>query len=384
MTRPRVESRSFPWHADEAKAFFDSHGYVVVNGVLTEHSLENISGGWNEVVHESAARAGLTPAAFAERFPQNRDLWRKNERFRTLLFETQQSVVVRRFLGSNAVRLFHDQAICKPPLRSGTIPWHQDSAYWPLDRVGLSIWTPTTAVPANGGCLKVLDGSHHDGPCPPQDFLASNPVRYDDDERLVLLPVHRGQSVILDGLMWHASDPNLAVEDRLAYLTLWVPAAARFVPEHAAWHPSAAHIHVAAGERLDGDYFPFFGDDAAEGSEGRPVSFPAPRKDQGPSMFSASKDIAAQIAWLRGATASSSLSEQLATAEQRSSVVSRLVELGLIKHDEEVAALELLVELREQELVRRESVARDVYLRAVSRWWTVAGKALDDLRHATS
>ncbi|MDP3151452.1 MAG: phytanoyl-CoA dioxygenase family protein [Archangium sp.] len=383
---PRVESRSFPWHSAEAKAFFDAHGYAVVDRVLTDDSLDQINRGWNEVVHDSAVLAGLSPTSFVERFPQNRDLWRKNEQFRTLLFDTEQSAVVRRFLGAKAVRLFHDQAICKPPGRSGAIPWHQDSAYWPLDRVGLSVWTPTADVPTTGGCLKVIDGSHRDGPAPPQDFLANRGVARDCDARLVLLPTRRGQSVILDGLTWHASDPNGAVEDRLAYLTLWVPAAARFVPAHANWHPSSAHIHVAPGERLEGEYFPLFGDAIGdEESSGRLVSFPAPMRANGPSMFTASKDIAAQIAWLRGSTgAPSPLSEQLGTTEQLASIISRLVECAVIKPNQQGAVLELLVELRQQELVRRVSVARDVYLRAVSRWWEVAGSAIEVLQRVPS
>jgi hypothetical protein len=236
-------------------------------------------------------------------------------------------------------------------------------------------------VPVNGGCLKVLDGSHRGGPGAPQDFLSPERAEHDADPRLVYLPVRRGQSVVLDGLTWHSSDPNTAGHDRLAYLTLWVPASARFVPEHANWHPSSAHIEVAHGERLAGEYFPMFGEhDEATGSNGpgRLVSFRQPSRAAGPSMFTASKDIARQLAWLQGAAGTpANLGDLLHSAERRAAIAGRLVQLGVIDVKFEAEARELLAELSLQERVRRLAVARDVYLRAVSRWWELAGARLE-------
>src|SRR5690606_29841875 len=119
-----------------------------------------------------------------------------------------QGEVARTLLGVSGVRLFHDHAICKPVRGSGSIPWHQDSAYWPLDRVGLSLWTPTDDVEIEGGCLEVLAGSHRDGPGAPQDFLADRSPIAEDDPRRVLLPVAAGATVALSGLTWHRSAPN--------------------------------------------------------------------------------------------------------------------------------------------------------------------------------
>lgn len=385
MSAPQIESRSFSWAEPGARAFFVKHGYVVIDEVLRDHELSSADRAWQDVVRDGAAVAGLSPDAFVERFPQNRDLWRKHDAFRDLLFDSAQSQVVRSFLGTTGARLFHDQAICKPAGRSSTIPWHQDSAYWPLDRVGLSVWTPTASVPANGGCLKVLDGSHHDGPGAPQDFLAGGGAGHDTDPRLTFLPVRRGQSVLLDGLTWHGSDPNTAERDRLAYLTLWVPASSRFVPEHASWHPSSAHIRVAPGERLEGDYFPLFGDIDQEeervAGTGRGVVFPVPPKDGGPSMFTASKDVAAQLAWVTGVRGTApSLSELLATEAQRTALARRLIDLGLLAGADQEETVALLDDLRRQEVVRRLVVARDVYLRTVSRWWALVGTEIEARR----
>lgn len=376
---PRIETTRFAWDDPAAKDFFARHGYVIVRDVLGDDDRSTISHAWKEVVEEAAERIGLTAGEFERRFPQNRDLWRKSDAWSRLLFGTRQGEVAARFLGTSGVRLYHDHAIAKPADHSGTIPWHQDSAYWPLDRAGASLWTPVADVPWDGGCLKVLDGSHRDGPCPPQDFLAGDAVDRDANPRLVLLPVTRGETVVLHGLTWHGSDPNRAGVDRLAYLTLWVPATARFRPEHAGWHPSAAHVRVGAGERLDGEWFPLFGTVAAE-DEGEPVTFPIPPRPEGASMFTAGKDIAGQIAWLLGVDAAPL--DRLLVGDGTDRVVRVASAAGLVDAAEVPELAEVLADLALQERVRKESVARDVYLRTVTRWWRVVGARIAEVRDA--
>lgn len=359
--------------------FFAEHGFVVLTDVLDEPDLNEIDLAWLEVVEEGAKTAGMDPNAFVVRFPQNRDLWRKNERFGSLLRNTRQAAVARTFLAVSGVRLFHDHAICKPAGRSGTIPWHQDSAYWPLDSVGGSLWTPTANCELDGGCLKVLDRSHLDGPGVPRDFLASADVDLDDDPRLVRIPVKRGETVVLSGLTWHGSDPNNSTIDRLAYLTLWVPATARFVPDHAAWHPTTAHIRVAAGERLDGEWFPLFGD-VSEQDEGQCVEFPVPAPSSVASMFTAGRDIARHIAWLLGREqlAGQSAADLLAVAENRTACIDAALAQGLIGQIDRPRFAQLLDDIVQQEITRKKSVARDVYLRTVQGWWSLVGAQIQE------
>lgn len=367
--KARVETRSFCLRETAAREFLLEHGYVVVRDLLTSAHRDAISEGWTSIVAEGAARAGIDADTFVVRFPQNRDLWRKHERFRALLFETEQGQAAAHLLGVSGVRLFHDHAICKPASGSGVIPWHQDSAYWPLDRAGLSLWTPLDDVGVDGGCLEVLDGSHRDGPAEPQDFLSGCcPIR-EEDTRRVLLPARRGETVVLGGLTWHCSAPNRSPAERLAYLTLWVPATSRFVPEHANWHPTAAHIAVPPGARLEGEWFPLFGQ-LASNDEGEPVRFPLPPPRPGPSMFTAGRDIARQLGWLLGQHGGS-IGALL--AESTEAVTLRAVALQFVDSSQAQELRDLLDDLVFQERVRQQSVARDVYLRTVERWWSLLG-----------
>lgn len=373
----RIETERFHWEDPGAILFFRRHGYVIIGGVLDAADRASVCEGWDEVVSTAARQVDMSPEAFARRFPQSRDLWRKSIHFDRLLFDTRQGAAASRLLGTSGVRLFHDHAIAKPSGGSGTIPWHQDSAYWPLDRVGASLWTPVADVGSDSGCLKVIDGSHLNGPCEPQDFLGKPSEFHDSDPRLVLLPVRSGETVALDGLAWHGSDPNRAAIDRLAYLTLWVPATARFVPEHAGWHPTAAHIGVKPGDRLAGEWFPLFGD-VAEVDEGEPVAFPLPAKGSGPSMFTAAKDIVGQIAWVLDAEPAP-LSQMLG-GDGLDTLLRRCSVADLIAPGEVDALRCALSDLLLQERVRKESIARDVYLDIVSRWWALIGNRIVEAR----
>jgi hypothetical protein len=196
----------------------------------------------------------------------------------------------------------------------------------------------------------------------------------------VLLPVPAGATVVLTGLTWHRSASNRSQRDRLAYLTLWVPATARFVPEHAGWHPTAAHISVRAGERLDGAWFPLFGE-VPEDDEGETVRFPLPALGSGPSMFTASRDIAAQVGWLAGRT-DTTLAAIFAACSVDELALHALAR-GVVVTDEVAELRDLLYALELHDRVRRESVARDVYLRTVERWWSVVGARIAEARRAS-
>lgn len=364
-------------HLGEAKSFFEEHGFVILKDVLDGAQLELISSGWDNLVAEASGRTELSVEQFVERFPQNRDLWMKSEAFETLLFESPQAEIASSLLGISGVRLFHDHAIAKPAGRSSTIPWHQDNAYWPVDRAGLSLWTADEAVSQNGGCLTVLDGSHRDGPAEPQDFLSPAKHEHDEDPRLLDLPVQKGDTVVLHGLTWHFSRPNVSNMDRLAYLSLWIPSTSRYEPEHAGWHPTSTFIDVEPGERIESEWLPLFGDVPAE-DEGEGVEFPAPAERDGPTMFKAGDQIAEQIAWLIGRQPTS-LSDLL-NEPGPAAIADAAAGSGTIATPDRDALVKVLDRVALQEKVRQSSVARDVYLETVGRWWKLAGSKIREAR----
>lgn len=380
----RIETQRFSWKDPQARQFFLQNGYVIITDALRNTERADVQCGWDILVNSAARQFNLTNENFVRKFPQNRDLWRKEALFYNLLFKTPQATIAQYFLQVSGVRLFHDHAIAKPVEYSAPIPWHQDSAYWPLDRVGISLWTPVRDVSVDGGCLKVLAGSHHDGPSKPQDFLASDPVHYDADPRLVHLPVADGETVVLHGLTWHGSNANTSHIPRLAYLTLWVPATSRFTPAHAEWHPTASKVGVPAGQRLEGEWFPLFGI-ITEQDEGTYVQFAPPQKVDGPSMFSASQDIAEHIAWLLSLPIApiAQLLEPNGKENIIENIIKKACAAGLILCHQCDELGEILKQLQLQDEVRRTSVARDVYLTAATAWWRLIGSAIHEAKNAS-
>ena len=64
-------------------------------------------------------------------------------------------------MGVNKVRLYHDQALVKPPSALKT-PWHQDYFYWPIDSANtITMWIPLHECPREMGTMKFAKGSHH-------------------------------------------------------------------------------------------------------------------------------------------------------------------------------------------------------------------------------
>jgi Phytanoyl-CoA dioxygenase (PhyH) len=72
------------------------------------------------------------------------------------------TAIARQLHGPEA-RLTYDHAIYKPPLNGAWTAWHQDAAYAPPGEMGVGIWVPLQDVKADGGCMRFVPGSHHDG-----------------------------------------------------------------------------------------------------------------------------------------------------------------------------------------------------------------------------
>ncbi|MGH9315941.1 MAG: phytanoyl-CoA dioxygenase family protein [Thermoanaerobaculia bacterium] len=61
-------------------------------------------------------------------------------------------------------RVFRDVVIGKPPVAGTVVHYHQDAAYWDVDRPErvLSAWIALDDAPEQAGCLRVLPGSHRE------------------------------------------------------------------------------------------------------------------------------------------------------------------------------------------------------------------------------
>jgi ectoine hydroxylase-related dioxygenase (phytanoyl-CoA dioxygenase family) len=382
----QIETRSFATLNADAHAFLREHGYVVLAPMFDSALLSDKVDCWRAFKHRCAMQMGLEPARYETQVSQWRDLWRHEPAFADLLGDARIWSTARAGLGLAGARLLHDHVIAKPRTGlNGTIPWHQDATFWPVDRSGLSCWLPFVDVGPTGGCLEVVDGSHHFGVGAPADFIASvdGPrSQFPTDASFVRLPAKAGSIVVLDGLTWHRSSPNQDHGERPVYITLWLPPDTRYVPHHAAWHPVNEHVEVDAGAVLEGEWFPCFGE--ASGPNDRDD---VPRLDHaGPdlgaplTMFEASRLIAGQVGRLLGEPGTP-LAIALAKPDARAAVVTRACAAGLLVPDRAHELDEVLEQLWISAEAYRLHRARNVYNGAYVAWWELVGRACWEQEH---
>jgi ectoine hydroxylase-related dioxygenase (phytanoyl-CoA dioxygenase family) len=209
------------------------------------------------------------------------DPWRRDPAFAELLAARVAPVACA---VAGPLVLFQDTLIVKPPGGAAAINWHQDYAYWPLDRpAGLTVWIALDDADLGNGCLRYLAGTHRLGERRPADFAAgaSMPARPDlpplDGEAraadAVAAPVRAGAGLAHDPLVWHMSPANPTPRPRRAWSISLVAPAVRWDPDHAP-HPFTAGGGPSLGDPLDPDRFPGFGVTGAATSSAAPPRSP--------------------------------------------------------------------------------------------------------------
>ena len=197
--------------------------------------------------------------------------------------------LVEEFLGPALV--FRDVVIGKPPVAGAVVHYHQDAAYWDIDRPekALSAWIALDDAPEEAGCLRVVAGSHHETvvhrmaigdrrlPAPIAGVLrraisltgtGDNPKRWHERalarakkvvlgsatrlipalndlnelrvdsgtigaERVLSIPARAGDVIFFSSRLIHGSGPNVGNRERRAYIVSYMSVACR-LPGHAA------------------------------------------------------------------------------------------------------------------------------------------------------
>ncbi|KAL2077576.1 hypothetical protein ACEWY4_027080 [Coilia grayii] len=116
------------------------------------------------------------------------------------------------------------------------VAWHQDMRYWGLDGGPvLSVWLALDDSLEDNGALQVIPGSHCSGllpHCQSQrwgNMLSVNqeiPEELVNTDKAVLCPLLAGQMSVHDGLLVHASDPNMSDRRRCGFVIRYVPTCA--------------------------------------------------------------------------------------------------------------------------------------------------------------
>jgi hypothetical protein len=236
---------------DQAETFRD-RGFIQVPRVTSDEELDwlgevydalfeerrgSYKGGYFDLArpYDSAGEDRVPQIIAPEaRFPELKKtaFWRNGQK------------LARELLGIDKVQGW-GHMIRKPPRIGGSLPWHQDEAYWDpaFDYVALGCWMPLDDATIESGCMSMIPGSHT------LDVLPHNHINDDpatrglwttpdagDVARAVPLPTPAGGAVLHHRRTLHMSSPNVSDRVRRAYANEWqTPPVRRAKPYDRPW-----------------------------------------------------------------------------------------------------------------------------------------------------
>lgn len=150
--------------------FYRENGFLVIEGCLDAGELEE----WRQCTEEAvamrltASASGGHPLAnqkdpdayYAQVFTQCLRLADVHEGMRRRILSREIGRMAATLAGVEALRVWHDQALFKPPYGNPT-GWHLDVPYWSFSsRDALSIWVALDDATLGNGCMWYVPGSH--------------------------------------------------------------------------------------------------------------------------------------------------------------------------------------------------------------------------------
>ncbi|MBE1593627.1 phytanoyl-CoA dioxygenase family protein [Nonomuraea angiospora] len=140
--------------------------------------------------------------------------------FARLMVDPRFTDVAAALMGSENVQLHHTKIFVKPAEKGSPFPMHQDAAHFPHTRhtVGAAIFH-FDAAPEEKGCVRVVPGSHRNGPLPHLEEGGWHlPLREWPLEAAVPVEAEAGDVLFLSYLTVHGSGVNRADEARTTLL----------------------------------------------------------------------------------------------------------------------------------------------------------------------
>jgi ectoine hydroxylase-related dioxygenase (phytanoyl-CoA dioxygenase family) len=146
----------------DAVAAFQRDGHVLLRGVASTSEVA----AFRPVVSSAVTRFNRESRPLAERdtygkaFLQVLNLWEHDADVRRFVFAERFANIAAQLLGTERVRIYHDQALVKEP-GGGHTPWHQDAIYWPLEGTRcITMWMPLVDISTDMGIMTFVNGSN--------------------------------------------------------------------------------------------------------------------------------------------------------------------------------------------------------------------------------
>lgn len=218
-------------------ADYRENGFLVIEGFLSAAELEEWRRCTEEAVEQRLTQRvpgtglhnqGNPENYYARVFTQCLRLADTHDGIRRLLFDPALGKTAATLAGIEGIRIWHDQALIKPPFGNPTA-WHLDVPYWSFDsRDAISIWIALDDATLANGCMYYLPGSHKTARFENvgigqnlDDLFKVYPEWREIDP--VPCPCPAGSAVFHNGLTAHGAGANMTRHARRAMTCAYMP-----------------------------------------------------------------------------------------------------------------------------------------------------------------
>ncbi len=250
--------------------FFRANGYLAARPLLAEEELAPLREAFENLKEGRSAKQPELSRNLTgddENYVlQVVNAWEAEPAFERHLYHPMLTEAVADLMGTDTVRVWHDQIQYKPPFKGGPTVWHQDYPYWPvLEPADLvSAWMALEDADEQNGCMSMVPRSHlwgtygngtvgmREGDWGP----AHDPELLPKGEKVEVVPcpAKAGWVMFHHCMTWHGAPPNRSDLGRPAIAVHFMPGHTRYVPKSG--HAIGHLIEVEPGAVLEGSHFP--------------------------------------------------------------------------------------------------------------------------------
>ncbi|WP_304232529.1 phytanoyl-CoA dioxygenase family protein [Jiulongibacter sediminis] len=209
--------------------FYHENKFIKLKNVFDEETLAH----YGQLIKDKVKELNTQHIPIEERdtyskaFLQIFNLWRESEDVKEFIFGKRLAGIATQLMGTEGVRMYHDQALFKEP-GGGFTPWHADQYYWPLANDNtITAWIPLQAVPLEMGPLEFSAKSHtlQDGRnlkiSDDSEQVIGQKLRLGDFEKVVE-PFDLGEVSFHSGWVFHRAGANTTEEMRAVMTVIYM------------------------------------------------------------------------------------------------------------------------------------------------------------------
>lgn len=239
-------------------ALYRRDGFVCLPDFLAAHELERWRAVTDAAVGERIGDGVRDRGYYASVFTQCQRLADTHAGMAGLILDPQLGEAAALLAGLDGVRVWHDQALIKPPYGNPTA-WHLDDPFWSFDSPdAISVWVALDDATVENGCLWYLPGTQREAryeATPIGENVGALFEQYPQWLELepVAVPCSAGGAIFHNGLVAHGAGANMTPRPRRAMTCAFMPDGARYNgrPHDMLAREYVASLHV--GDVFDDD-----------------------------------------------------------------------------------------------------------------------------------